>query len=436
MLTEIKKALTTVGDGAPLLPYDLDPVLHEELLKLQPLAQLLTIEPAMTKTHEYNVRASHPRAWFEGEMTGANNQNSVYERKTVALKIQRIWGSVSGFAQSMDERFINALEAELIGSIEGMANTLEFGQLYGVSNDVGFTGDAYQYSGILARIYAYAPNNVIDAGGNKLVLDDFDSAIAKATNFRGASQDPRVWIMSKTMKLVADGLQTRIQMPLRSLELFDGKLVMASYSDIPILESDYVTPAAVTTSPAVTLTGASTGGTLASTAYNYRISSVTAFGEQVGGTAGSAYTVTAGNAGKVTLDWTADANALLYMIFRQTTSGSYYLIDIIPAKTYNADGSLNSTVAQYVDTGAKSPIATVKPLESGEQIILLVNRNPVRGAVILGKVDDMGRSINTLFSYVDLARTKDSYDYMLKGYLANKVIYPQLMAVIRHVKLA
>lgn len=434
MLSELKKALTTTGDGAALLPYDLDPILHEELLKLQPLAQLLTIVPAGAKTHEYNVRTSHPTAWFEGELTPANPANSVYARKSVVMKIMRIWGSVSGFAQAMDERFIDALEAELFGSLEGLSNALEFGQIYGCAGDIGFTGDAYQYTGFLARIYAYASANVIDAGGNKLELVDFDNAIVKAFNFRGAATDPRVWIMSKSMKLVADGLQTRVQIPLRSLELFDGKMIMDSYADIPILESDYVTPTVA--SPTVALTGAASGGTLPANTYNYRISMVTMYGEQIGGTAGTQY-VASGSTSKVTLDWTHNDDALLYMIFRQTGgTGDYSLIDIIAAKTYDAAGTVNGVVEQYVDLGARSAITTVQPLETGEQMILLVNRNPVRGAAILGKIDDMGRQVDSLFSFVDLARTKDSYDYMLKGYVSSRVVYPELMAVIRHAKLA
>lgn len=440
MLTELKKALVTTGDGATLLPYDLDPILEEELLLIQPLAQLLEIVPAKTKVHEYRMRASHPSAWFEGEVTPQNPANSTYVSKTVTLKIQRIWGSVSGFQQAVSEAFVNALEEELMGSLEGMANTLEFGQMYGIADDIGFTGDAYQYSGFIPRIYAYAPENVIDAGGDKISLVDLDNAIEKAFGYRGAARDPRLWMMSKAMKLVVDGLQTRVQIPLGSLELFDGKITMASYADIPILETDYLKPASTTTSPSLVggLTASDTGGSLAAADYNYRISSVTMTGEQVGGAAASAdVTVTTGTSGKVTLAWTADANAKSYMIFRRVGgSGDYQLIDIIAAKTYDTAGTVNGSVESYVDTGAKSAITQVNPLESGEQMLVLINRNPNRGVAIMGKVDDMGQTTNTLFNYVDLARTKDTYDYMLKGYVASRVKYPQLMAVIRHAKLA
>ncbi len=108
---ELRKALdTSTTNGANnLLPYDLEPTLNEELLKLQPLAELIPVIQAEGKTHEYVLRTAHPQGWFEGESTGANNQNSTYARRSTMLKIQRIWGSVTGFAQAVDERFIDAL---------------------------------------------------------------------------------------------------------------------------------------------------------------------------------------------------------------------------------------------------------------------------------------------------------------------------------------
>jgi len=41
-----------------------------------------------------------------------------------------------------------------------------------------------------------------------------------------------------------------------------------------------------------------------------------------------------------------------------------------------------------------------------------------------------------MVSYVPLARVKDTYDYMIKSYLALKLPYPNLVAQIRHAKLA
>ena len=92
-------------------------------------------------------------------------------------------------------------------------------------------------------------------------------------------------------------------------------------------------------------------------------------------------------------------------------------------------------VATYSDDGSKTPVA-IKPLEAGEQNIVLLNTNPKRGVAFLGLVDDMGDQLDTLFRYVPLARTKDAYDYLLKGYLAFRLIHPNLVSMVRHAKLA
>ena len=84
----------------------------------------------------------------------------------------------------------------------------------------------------------------------------------------------------------------------------------------------------------------------------------------------------------------------------------------------------------------KTPI-TCLPLEAGEQNIVLVNRHPERGVAFLSKVDDMGRQIGRMLSFVPLARTKDTYDYMIKSYLGMMIKYPGVAAaVIRNVKTA
>lgn len=434
ILSELKKALTTTGDGAAYLPYDLDSVLHEELLRLQPLAQILGVGQAEGKTHEYNVKTSHPMGWFEGETTPANYQNGAAARRSVQLKIMRQWGEVAGFAQKVDEKFINALAEEITGAVEGMANVMEYGAMFGTAGDVGFTGDAYQYSGILPRIFSYAPNNVIDAGGDKITLADLDAAIAKVANYRQVRNDPRLWLMSLQMKQVTDGLQTKVQLPLTQAQLADGNIVMDAYAKAAILETPMLAPNEEgTPSPACTGVIAS-GGALPDGTYNYRISSVSAFGEKVAGTA-SANVVAATTNKQANLTWTADPDAKLYFIWRRLGAGAYALIDIIAAKTYDSAGTVNGNVEAYSDTG-RTAIAKVKPLETGEQQILLMNVNPARGASFIGMVDDMGTQVGTMLSYVELARTKDTYPFMLKSYHALKLIYPNLFSVIRHAKLA
>lgn len=431
--SELKKALETTGDGAALVPYDLEAFLEEELLKLQPLAQLVDVIQAESKTHEYSVRTSHPQAWFEGESTPANSKNSAYTRESVQLKIQRIWGSVTGFAQTVDEKFIDALAAELEGSLEGMANIMEYGLMWGAADDRDFSGDAYQYTGIIPRLFSDAPSNVIDAEGAKVSLDHLDQAMAQASGFRGVRQDPKLWIMGIRMKQIVDGLQTRIQIPLTSVTLADGKVDMAAYDRTAILESDFIVPAASTSSPSDGSGSAASGGALADADWDYRIASVTAYGEQEASAAIGA-TTTSGSDNSVDLTWTADPAAYLYMIFREKDgSGTFELLDIIAAKTYDAAGTVNGTVETYTDDGSQTAKA-IKPLESDEQNILLANVNPTRGAAFVGKVDDMGRPVERLFSFVELARVKDTYDYLVKSYLALRIKHPNLFSMVRHVK--
>jgi len=434
LFSQLQKALTTSGDGEALVPTDFDQSLYEELLKMQPLAMALDVIQAEGKTHEYKVKTSHPLAWFEGETGKGSNQNGAYQRKTVMLKIQRIWGSVTGFAQAVDEAFIDALEEEVSGALEGFSNLIEFSVMWGASNDIGFSGDAYQYSGIIPRIFAYAPTNVVDAGGDKITLPDLDEALDIATAYRQVKNDPKMWIMSQRMKTVVDGLQTKVQIPLTQAELADGKIVMDAYGRTPIFESDYLAPAAVTTSP--TPGGAiAAGGTLPDGTYTYKLASITMYGEQVASAASGNFVAGSGN-NKANLTWTADANAKSYMVFRKLSTDSVYsLIDIIAAKTYDADGIVNGTVAAYTDDGSKSLIA-VKPLAAGEQNILLLNMSPRRGASFVGKVDDMGRRVDNLLSFIELARTKDSYDFFLKSYHALRVVYPNLFTLVRHCKLS
>ena len=431
---ELRKALdtSTTSGGNNLLPYDLDPVLNEELLKLQPLAELIPVAQAESKTHEYTLRTSHPLGWFEGESTGPNYKNSTYARKITMLKIQRIWGSVTGFAQIMDEAFVNALTTELEGSLEGMGNMLEYGAMFACSDEVGFSGDAFQYAGIFPRLAAYAPGNIIDGGSQKITLAHLDKAIAKIGAYRQSRHDPKMWFMGLEMKQVVDGLQSRVQIPLTSTTLNDGQIIMDNYAKAPIYETDMVVPDPLAGSPAVTAVAAA-GGALPAGTYVYRIASVTMFGEQVAG--GNSANVVADATNKsANLTWTADPNAKLYHIFRKVGAGDFQLVDIIPAVTYDGVGAVSGLRNSYTDTG-RAAIA-IKPLETGEQQVFLVNRNPDRGVTFLGKVDDMGRQIGKIMTYVELARVKDTYDYLVKSYLGFRVKYPNVAAaVIRHVKI-
>jgi hypothetical protein len=444
MATEITKALTS-STASALIPENLDPVLKDELLNLAPLLELLDIAPAEGKTHEYNVASSHPSGWFEGEAATASVQSGTYTRKTVQMKIIRIWGEVTGFAQRVTARFINALEREIMNSLEGMADAMEFMLFYGCAGDYDWTGDAYQASGILPIVYSEVPTNVHDFAGAKVTLAALDTMLYDIGRYRGVRNDPRLFVMGLKMKQVVDGLQTKVQLPLSNAELLDGRIVMRAYGDTPIYEAYNVTPQGTTTSPTVSTATPASGGAFAAADYDWQIASVTSEGEQVAGTAVGATTLTLNQ--KATLAWTADANAKSYMIFRQDGgTGDFKLIDIIAAKTYGATGVVTGTVASYEDLGSATGVSQVTPLASGEEIIVALNINPERGLGIRTLADDMGLPAGDgdispdggsgyMFNFVELARTKDAYAYFIKTYVAPRLVHPNLVSVTRNVKI-
>lgn len=93
-----------------------------------------------------------------------------------------------------------------------------------------------------------------------------------------------------------------------------------------------------------TLTGSTTGGTLAAATYYYKITALNASGETVGSPEASV--VTTGTTSSVAVSWTAVTGATSYKIYRGTTAGS--------ENTY-----YTSTTASFTDTGAAGTAGTV-----------------------------------------------------------------------------
>lgn len=430
--TMLRKALTS-ADTADLRSEDLDPVLHEELVEKQPLLSLFDVEQAKGKVHEYRKIDSHPKGWFEGESTPANARKGTYSRETVQLKILRNWGEVTGFNQAVTAADLDALALEIDLSVQGLSDIIEWSTLFGVADDRDFTGDSYMYSGILNAIYSDAPGNIVDGGGNKITLGELDNMI-DLIDYRGTEGDPKFFLMANNMKQVVDGLQTVVQMPITSAQLFDGKITMGTYDSLPIFKTNMCksSDSGVTGLSAVDGTDVTSGA--ANAEYGFRVASITFAGEQVA-VAENAVTPTADYSAVLT--WTADADAFAYMIFVEPVGGGGHdLIDIIPAFTYDSAGTVNGSVETYTYVDFSVVNENVQCLETGEQVIILANASNRNGASYLGLVDSMGAAVESMVSYVPLARTKDSYDFMLKSYLCMKIVNPLLFSVLRHVKLA
>lgn len=435
----LKKALQTSSTASVLLPEDLNPMLHEMLLKLSPMYSLIPKVQSSGKTHEWNQRTAVPSAWFEGELSEQNTGVSTYARKSTQLKIMRMWGGVSGFMQSVSEMFVDALSTEIQGSMEGLNNILEWSLLHANS------ADSYQFDGLESYILADTTARKSVATGGNVVdvdavvsLDVLDSMIDAVNAQRGVESDRKVFLMSNKLQSKISGLQTRIQRNVTAVE-FESGFRAETYRGIPILPTAYTTPLYTTTSPAVSAAAAA-GGSLTANTYYYQIASVTADGEQIAGTVGSGTTATTNL--KLDLTWTADANAKLYKIYRGTTTGSdnLSLIAVIAAKTYDSAGNVSGNVAAWTDDGTATAITSQKPLSLVssvvEENIWLVNLSDARGFKMLGKVSPLGERTQDMFNFVPLATRKSAFEYMIEGFLGTMLPYPTAHAYARRCRTA
>lgn len=427
-ISEMTKALmATSASGAALQAEDLEPQLVEELLKLQPLLQLMSTTQATARVHEIARRISHGTARFEGELVDNRTGATVgeYDRPTVTLKVMDSWGAVSGFQQAASRKFINSLETELQGHLEGMANHFEYGLLW--ANSV----DPYQIDGFDTLIRS----NIINHAG-VVTLGLLDAMRDQSTRFRGTNNDPGIYIVSKGMATKISGLQTLARIPVENID-FDGGLRMTSYNRYPILETDYVKPAVVSPS---TFAGAAAGvGTLAVGAYRYRVAAVYETGEQI---AAASTQETVNGSQQAQLTWDADADAMLFKIYRSDVdggAGTEYLYKVISGKTRDSDGKITGNVTGYNDVSAQTRpdgAANELPLNSGEEMIFFLNLNPRRGASLVSLVNSLGEQVNNLVNYIELARTRASFDFMLQSLWTLQVPWETLHAKARKVKVA
>lgn len=436
--TELRKALdsTVSTTGSYLIPEDLERLIRGVLLNLSPLTRMVPMVRANGNIHEIVRRKTLPRGRFEGENPTPTYEDATYDRRQVRIKILRGHGQVTDFLQSAARTFTDVMMDEIMASVEGFADVLEFATMYATSDELAFTGDAKMYPGWYPWLLNDAwASNVIDADG-VIELTDLDAALnASKRKFRQTQNDPYVWLASNAMIDKISGLQTRIQRQVPQIN-FEGNFIMSTYSGVPILPSSFVEPASTTTSPAVTGETSGTGGSLGADTYYYKIASITHYGEQIAGTASGALPV--GASGTAAFAWAADTNALLYAVYRSDTTDaddSYKLIDIINALTYTSDKPSGYRVS-YTDNGTKTAMTTVHPLAAGESILALVNLNQERGLSRVMLQPTLGDPVDEILRYVKVTENTDTHQWRLKTYHAIQVPWGNVHAVIRRAKTA
>jgi len=447
--TALRKALATTGSGQYLVAEDLEPLIRDYLWYMSPLTAQVPLVRAEGHIHEVARRTAVNRGWVEGESTDPTYSQSTYDRRQVEIKITRASGKVTDFMQSAARSFTDALTDEIEATTMALADVFEYMTMWGISDDLttyDLTGDAYQYTGAYGWILEDAASaNVQDANSNgaagatvtlSMIDDLYAATVGKYRNFM---RDPYMFLMSQAMIDKVSGLQTRISRVVPQIE-FEGGFVMSTYKGIPMLPSQFCAPGS-TAAPTTPAAASASGGSLDDDTYYYRVASITLYGEQIA--AAEVNATTSGTHNSVTLTWTADANAKEYAIYKGTTTGddNLGLLDIIAAKNYGTSGAVTTNVATYTDDGTIEAEATVNPLDSGEEMVFLINLGkqygvsrpvlpPFRGAPVSADWDPA----SAIVSYEDIPVATDEHAFRLKSYHAIQVPRGESCAVLRRAK--
>ncbi len=381
------------------------------------------------------------------QMSDPNYSNSTYGRRNVSVKIMRVSGGVSGFQQSAARNFADSLALEIESAARDFREVSEFAAVWGVADEnVGFTGDSYQYNGIYPWILKDDPTNcVFDIRGAKITLADLDDALDITVNkWKGLGGGRWFWLMSPGMITTVSGLQTLIQRQVQQIE-FEGGFKMSTYMGIPIIPSGFLCPSSTSASVAGLGTTAAGSGSVAAGTYYYRVAAITLYGEQVT-SAGNQVNHT-GSEAQTNLSWTANSDAKLYAIYRGSKNGDdtvsdYDLIDIIAAKAYNSDGEVTGNVTTYTDDFSKTAKANVHPLSTYDSTsramenIFLVYLDQAYGmslAILPPAIGDPYGGDPELNSvrYREISVATDSYAFALQNYSVLQIPDAKVCVAIR-----
>jgi len=426
---DVRKELRLALDkttGSALFPESLEKHIVELVKIHAPTVDLLTVRQADSAVQEYVRTTSVPLGRFEGELASQALQSSTNERVQLPLKIIRRGGSVAGFTDAASRKFVDAYEREIVLATRGIAATIECGNMFGNAD-----ADQYQYTGFDPQI-----KNRFDADA-VASLDILDAMIDEVHTAGGTRHD-KVFFMSPKMLSKFSRLDETIRRTIAKTE-YAGGIRMASYRGANIIEAPYLKPSAKM-GPVTAADGGVAGTLSAGADYRYRVAAVTLTGGETYASDITTHTAPAAPNSSIKLSWAAVDGAILYKIYRDNGGGeALTLLTTIAALTYDANGTPTGTVTEWTDTGAIAYNANAdRPLDKsdGDEIIFLIDLDPDEAACLYGLRSTTGEKLNNLVVFEELAKTKDSRDFMLKAYLALAVKNEYLHAVTRRVRLA
>jgi hypothetical protein len=442
----LRKALSSavdVGDG--LIKDHYEQVITNTMVRLVPELSLPELKFDPTKFHKFTRMTALPAAGSAmGESSITPTKNSTSKRATTELKIMKRKGSVTGFLTAASKDFIDAPAAEFEAHVQSFGNDMRTYMMYGNAG-----ADPYSWSGL---DYFIQSNRKNLASGSAVPADLslLDEIIDANTRLQG-NQHRRTLEMSPELLSAFSRYWTNVR-DVRSLPgtkdiEVPGGYRLESYRHVPIVETSATRPLAQMGT--VTLSTATTGGTIPAATYYFRVAAITWDGEQ-GSSAASNSQVTTGSTSTVTLTFAAVANALYYKIYCSSTSGQEKLVKVVSAFTYDGNGSVtgvitsvvlttNPTVADVVSVPVK--LQNDIPLEFATgtynmptEYLILWDLDPFQGLGKLVYTNDSGSELGGMVTAEELAKIDDFYDFLLKSYPALIDAFEATSYVVRGIR--
>ena len=464
----IQKALTSAsGVGEALVPQHLEQVITNSLPRLSPT--LAMIEPKFDnqKYHEFNRLITLPGVGGAmGEGATTPTFQPAFQRTGVYMKVIRRKGSTTDFLQDASKKNIDAaatnIEANMLAHVYDLENYI----LYGNAG-----ANAYEFSGLDTFIQTNRINKTV-GGVVPTSLKVLDDLIDTNLDNQGISHKKAIYMspymLSKFSQLLTNvrlnqglsGQMSQVDVP--------GGWRLNAYRDIPIVVSSACRPKSVmgTVTPAVVDSG---GTILDSQTYYFRVAAVTRDGEQLASAEVSQASGTggAGNVHKITLTFTPVVGAYRYKVYVGTVSGTLTLSRIVPAFTYDANGTISVSDTDTINTntqvtsdatgavnvitllnpcttadstavatGAQADVPLVGTVDNPPEYVFFWDLDEYQGLGRLPYTNEGGSRFNGLVTFEDLAKTDDFLPFLIKSYCALADSFEKTSSVIRGLKVA
>ncbi|MGW2936073.1 hypothetical protein ACWDA7_30445 [Streptomyces sp. NPDC001156] len=369
---DLREALTAAG-AAPLINKIIDPMLLEYQRRYSPLVRSIQSRKWDSTVYYFNQRTARAAGGFVTDGGARPVTNSTYVQNQFTIRNMQSVGAVTGYSQAVTRQLIGDLrQQEIEGGVQGLYWDIETAVLWGNSGSTQFGGYP-QFDGLdtLCATFSGTNQNALDAQGASFSLGWLDKLIDMVEQQAAMAIADASWmlVMSPTAASKVQQLVTAQQRFMDKVEVAAG-LNVISYRDIPIIKSSFLSARAFQMGTVTTAPG-TTGGSLATATYYYKVVPVIARQGEVLPSAEVSAAVT-GPTGTVTLSFSTPtgldgAQPNLYKVYRGTSAGNETLL-----------GYVDATVG--VGTDGVTPILTTSILDDG------VTLTPKNGSTVPAQV--------------------------------------------------